>query len=98
MSRFIRAASMAFFISPDPENTADIGTKSISTECANARAIVVLPQPGGPHNIKFDNLWLSTIRRINPFSPNKFCCPTTSSMVAGRIISASGLVSFFIII
>ena len=38
-----------------PENTADIGTKSISIEFANARAIVVLPQPGGPHKIKFDN-------------------------------------------
>ena len=49
------AASTAFLISAVPENTADIGTKSMSTEFANARAIVVLPHPGGPHKIRFDN-------------------------------------------
>ena len=67
----------------------------MSTELANARAIVVFPHPGGPHKIKFDKLQLSTIWRIMPFSPSKSVCPKISLIVFGRIKSASGLVIFF---
>jgi hypothetical protein len=78
-----------------PENTAESGTKSISTELANARAIVVLPHPGGPHKTKLDKFPLLTIWRIIPFSPSKSVWPTISSIVAGRIKSANGLVILF---
>ena len=37
--------------SATPENTADNGSKCRSVCSASRRAIVVLPQPGGPHRI-----------------------------------------------
>ena len=53
-------------------------------------AIVVFPHPGGPQRIMEKTRSFSTAwRRVVPF-PMACFCPTSSSSVSGRILSASG--------
>ena len=59
--------------------------KANLVEPAIALAILVLPVPGGPYKIMEDSILASTIRRIIFPSPTKCSCPTTSSIVRGRI-------------
>ncbi len=58
--------------------------------CAIILAIVVLPVPGGPHKIIEGTLPCSiAVRKMLPL-PARCSCPTRSSSVSGRILSANG--------
>ena len=57
-------------------------------------AIVVLPVPGGPHNIIDGILPCSIAVRKILFLPVKCTCPTSSSSEEGRMRSASGAKEF----
>ena len=54
------------------------------------RASVVLPTPGGPHRIIECGRPDSNATRSGLPGPSKCGCPTTSSIVRGRMRSASG--------
>ena len=76
--------------SATPSKTADTGSNIISAAPASKRAIVVLPVPGGPHNITDPKLPCASINLRRPSLPSKLSCPTTSSSVLGRNNSANG--------
>src|SRR5438132_12461372 len=78
------AACTASRISFTPENTAEIAMNSASKAVAMRRAIVVLPDPGGPQRIMECGLPDSKARRSGLPGPRRCCWPTTSSIERGR--------------
>jgi hypothetical protein len=73
-----------------PPSTAENGTNSVFVLCATTLAIVVLPEPGGPHRMIDGILSLSMASRSGlPLASNDDC-PTISSRVRGRMRSARG--------
>ena len=57
--------------SATPENTADNGSKARSVRSARRRAMVVLPEPGGPHRTTEDNRPWLTMRASGPSPPTR---------------------------
>ena len=86
------ASAITRFTSAMPEVTALNGTNRFFTRDAISRAIVVLPDPGGPHRI-IDCVMrpASSAARSSVPGPTSFSCPTSSSSVRGRMRSASGV-------
>ena len=85
-----RARSITSRTSFTPAVTADSCSKSRRVLPATASASVVLPVPGGPQNSTDDSASVSTSRRSGRPGPSRWSCPTTSSIVRGRIRAASG--------
>jgi len=74
-----------------PEVTALNLKKRALVVLAITMAIEVFPTPGGPHNTKEVSLSSSiNLRSSVPF-PKALSCPTISSRVRGRILSAKGI-------
>ncbi len=70
--------------------TADSCTKTFEVDWAISLAIEVFPVPGGPQRITDESLSFS-MRLLKGFEgPSKCVCPTTSSRVCGRSLSARG--------
>ena len=69
--RRARAASKILRRSATPENTADKGSKCRSVASARSRAIVVLPQPGGPHRIREESFFAASMRPSGPSGPSR---------------------------
>ena len=90
IARRSRAASKTLRSSATPENTADRGTNSKSEAVAKRRAMVVLPQPGGPHRIIDANCLWASIRPSGASGANRWSWPTTSVNVPDRKRSAKG--------
>ncbi|CAK9176445.1 unnamed protein product [Ilex paraguariensis] len=88
------ASSTASLISFTPEFTADNETNRLEDESEEeltmALAIEVLPVPGGPQKIIEGRRLQSMAERRKEFPARRCSCPTTSSMVRGRIRSANG--------
>src|SRR3989338_6265340 len=59
------------------------------------RASVVLPTPGGPHNIKENKCFSSIACRRGFPAPTRCSCPTNSPSVLGRIRTARGSIYLF---
>ena len=89
-SRRRRASSNTFFRSATPVKIAEICSKCRSVACANSRATVVLPVPGGPQNTSEPSERVASMRVSTPSGPSRWSCPTTSSSACGRSRSASG--------
>src|SRR5581483_4346424 len=89
-SRRACAAATASRMSLTPEKTADSATNSALNAFAIRRAMVVLPEPGGPHRIIECGRPDSKAKRSGVPGPSRCSCPTTSSSVFGRSASASG--------
>src|SRR5262249_18066549 len=64
--------------------------KCRSVACANSRATVVLPVPGGPQNTSEPSVRVSRSRVSAPSGPRRGSWPTTSPSPVGRSLSASG--------
>ena len=84
------ACSIASRISFTPAKTAEMAMKSRWKACAESRAKVVLPTPGGPHKI-IEWGWPEAKARFRGLpAANKWVWPMTASMVLGRKASANG--------
>ncbi len=90
VSRRFLAASNTLRRSATPEKTADSSSKARSVSWASNRAIVVLPQPGGPQRIIEARRREATMRPIGPSGPRRWSWPTMSPRLRGRSRSASG--------
>ena len=85
-----RAPSMAARTSLTPAATAETSTKRRRVCWLTIAAIVVLPVPGGPHSSS-DIDWSPSISRRSGEPAARSCCwPTSSSIVRGRMRTASG--------
>src|SRR6516164_9198447 len=84
------ASSNTLFRSAMPVKIAEICSKCRSVACANSRATVVLPLPGGPQNTRLPSERASSMRVSAPSRPSRWFCPTTSLSFCGRSLSASG--------
>ena len=80
--------------SETPEVTALKFMNFALVDCANMLASVVLPLPGGPHKISDGKVPFPTLLRRGLSGPIISDWPTNSSKVSGRILEASGDVSF----
>ena len=89
-SRRSRACSKAFLRSATPENTADICTKVSPVAPASNRAMLVFPEPGGPHRTMELRRPEFSIRVRLPCGPTRWSWPTTSVSCRGRNRSAKG--------
>ena len=87
----MRVASTAtFLISLIPLITAENSIKLACVICAIIFASVVFPVPGGPQKIIEVGSSPSIASRNGFPGPSRCSCPTYSSSVRGRILSASG--------
>ena len=93
-ARTSRACWTASRMSLTPEKTADSAMNSALNASAISRAIVVLPEPGGPQRIIECGLPDSKASRSGLPGPRRCACPTTSSSTRGRSASASGATGF----
>ncbi len=73
-----------------PLSTALIATSSARVAEAITRASVVFPVPGGPQRMREGTWSVSIASRSSVLGPRMWRCPTTSSSVRGRILSARG--------
>jgi hypothetical protein len=84
------AASNTRRRSATPVKMALICSKCISVASASSRAMVVLPTPGGPHNISDDSAPAASMPPRGAPGARMWPCPTTSVSWRGRSRSASG--------
>ena len=85
-----RATSMTPRTSFTPALRAESASKERPVAWEMRRASVVLPVPGGPWSSTDAGAAPSTRRRSGAPGVSRWSCPTTSSMVAGRIRTARG--------
>ena len=88
--RACSASAMTSRISLMPDITALNAMKCARVALAMTRASVVLPVPGGPHRMIDRSRSCSIAARSGRPGPSSASWPTMSSMVRGRIRSASG--------
>src|SRR6266851_5360408 len=84
------ASTITCLISLIPESTAENSMKLACVRCAMIFASVVFPVPGGPQKIIETASSLSMASRSGLPGASRCSCPTYSSSVRGRILSASG--------
>jgi hypothetical protein len=84
------ASTITFLISLIPDITAENSIKLACVICAIIFASVVFPVPGGPQKIIEVASSFSIASRSGLPGPSRCSCPTNSSSVRGRILSASG--------
>ena len=94
-SRMILARSKALRRSATPEKIAESCSKLRFVSFASSRAIVVLPEPGGPQKMRLGTRPLFSMRVSVPSGPTMWSWPATSSRVFGRRRSASGRGALF---
>src|SRR4051794_2070198 len=90
LRRLRRAVSITARTSLTPALSADIATNRRSVAPATRCAMVVLPEPGGPHRITDSGAWPETSCRSGAPGASRWSWPTSSSTVRGRIRTASG--------